>query len=60
MPNQINSDVLIHPHSSHDCYCPDCGYTTTVEAGQKCNQLTCPDCGARLRAKETGEYRGIY
>jgi DNA-directed RNA polymerase subunit RPC12/RpoP len=53
-------EIQVHEHGEHDCYCPDCGYTITVEAGQKCNQLDCPDCGARLRAKETGEYRGIY
>jgi len=46
-----------HPHGPHDCYCPSCGYTETVEENVKCNTLYCPKCGDRLRAVGTGEYR---
>jgi len=46
-----------HEHGSHVCLCTECGYKTEVEAYTKCNTLTCPHCGARLRAEETGEYR---
>lgn len=44
-------------HGSHECYCPSCNYRQMVDAYSKCNTLTCPDCGDRLRATETGEYR---
>lgn len=46
-----------HEHGPHECYCPRCGYTETVEESVKCNTLTCPICGDRLRAVETGEFR---
>ena len=45
----------IHPHGSHECVCVNCGYTEIVDAY---NTLTCPGCSSRLRASETGEYRG--
>ena len=50
--------INIHPHSPHQCYCPSCGYTAIVGDYIKCNTLTCPGCGDRMRASETGEYRG--
>jgi transcription initiation factor IIE alpha subunit len=46
-----------HEHGDHTCYCPSCGYEETVGENVKCNTLTCPQCGDRMRAKETGEYR---
>jgi len=49
--------INVHEHGSHICYCPSCNYEETVEEYQKCNQLYCPQCGDRMRAKETGEYR---
>jgi len=45
-------------HGPHECYCPSCGYTETAAEYVKCNTLICPECGDRLRATETGEYRG--
>lgn len=48
---------MAHEHGPHVCYCPGCNYETTVDAYVQCNTLTCPVCGARMRAKETGEYR---
>ena len=49
--------INIHPHGSHSCYCPECNFTMVVETGVKCNTVVCPECGSRLRAVETGEYR---
>jgi len=48
---------MVHPHGAHECYCPTCGYTETVDAYVKCNTRVCPLCGDRMRAVETGEYR---
>jgi hypothetical protein len=48
---------MAHEHGAHVCLCPQCGYETEVEANVKCNTLTCPCCGDRMRAEETGEYR---
>jgi transcription initiation factor IIE alpha subunit len=46
-----------HPHGEHDCICPDCGYRITVGADQRCNQQQCPECGSRMRAEDTGQFR---
>jgi len=46
-----------HRHGEHLCICPECGWETSVEEGQKCNQLYCENCGDKMRAVETGEYR---
>ena len=54
-----NYSITVHPHGEHQCYCPSCSYVETVEAGVRCGTLVCPQCGDRLRAVETGEYRGI-
>lgn len=53
--------LSVHRHGTHSCYCPnpDCGYTETVEEYVKCNTRSCPQCGTRMRASETGEYREI-
>jgi len=48
---------MAHEHGPHKCYCPNCNYEVEVDAYVKCNTLTCPQCGARMRAKETGEFR---
>ena len=48
---------MIHPHGPHKCYCPSCGYEMMAETSQQCNQLSCPECGGRMRAVDTGEYR---
>ena len=48
---------MAHEHGNHVCYCPICNYETEVGEYIKCNTLTCPSCGTRMRAKETGEYR---
>jgi len=48
---------MAHEHGSHVCYCPSCNYKVEVEAYTKCNLLICPQCGGRMRAVETGEYR---
>jgi uncharacterized protein (DUF983 family) len=48
---------MAHEHGAHSCYCPTCGYQTTVAEYVKCNTQSCPVCGDRLRAVETGEYR---
>jgi len=47
----------VHAHGEHDCYCPECGYETEVPENARCNQLECPKCGTRLRARQTGERR---
>lgn len=47
-----------HEHGPHECICPNCGYTSVVDAYIKCNTLTCPGCGQPMRASETGAYRG--
>lgn len=52
-------EIGVHPHGEHQCQCVEDGYITTVGVGIKCNTLRCPICGSRLRAVETGEYRGI-
>ncbi|MGQ9545918.1 MAG: transglutaminase-like domain-containing protein [Dehalococcoidia bacterium] len=48
---------MAHQHGRHICYCPVCTYEVEVDAYVKCNSLDCPQCGARMRAKETGELR---
>jgi uncharacterized paraquat-inducible protein A len=48
---------MAHEHGKHTCYCPGCNYEIDVDAYTKCNTLTCPQCGERMRAKETGELR---
>jgi len=50
---------MVHKHGLHSCYCPSCGYTIEVDVYQKCKEQVCPLCGDRMRATETGEYRGI-
>lgn len=47
----------VHEHGPHECYCPQCNATITVEENMKCRDRVCPQCGTRLRAKETGERR---
>lgn len=44
-------------HGPHTCYCPNCGTQVTADSYVQCKTLTCPDCGQRMRALETGEYR---
>jgi hypothetical protein len=48
---------MAHEHGPHICYCPSCSHEVEVEAYVPCNTQTCPLCGTRMRAKETGEYR---
>jgi hypothetical protein len=48
---------MAHEHGQHSCYCPACNYQTEVSEYIRCNTLTCPNCGARMRAVETGELR---
>ena len=48
---------MVRPHGPHLCYCPNCNTEVEVEAYVKCNTQICPNCGTRMRAKETGEYR---
>ena len=50
---------MAHEHGAHECYCPQCGYTQTVDAYVKCNTIPCPNCGQQMRAVETGERRGV-
>ena len=47
----------VHPHGEHVCVCPSCGYRDTVGADERCNQRRCPECGARMRAEDVGEFR---
>jgi ribosomal protein S27E len=46
-----------HPHGEHVCVCPSCGHRKTVGVGERCNQVRCPECGDRMRAEDTGEFR---
>jgi hypothetical protein len=48
---------MAHEHGPHICYCPNCSKEVEVAAWVPCNTQTCPLCGTRMRAKETGEYR---
>lgn len=48
---------MAHQHGPHECYCPVCDFTETVEENVKCNTLSCPHDGTQMRAVETGEYR---
>jgi DNA-directed RNA polymerase subunit RPC12/RpoP len=48
---------MAHEHGPHSCYCPNCNYEFTADPYVQCNTLTCPNCGSRMRAKETGEFR---
>lgn len=48
----------VHPHGVHECTCVNCGYTEIVPAYVRCRDLRCSACGQRMRASETGEYRG--
>jgi len=48
---------MSHEHGPHECYCPSCGYEEMVMENERCNTMTCPRCGDRMRATETGEYR---
>jgi len=47
----------VHPHGEHTCVCPECEAETTVAEGVKCKEQKCPECGARMRAKDIGERR---
>jgi len=31
-----------------NCVCPSCGHKATHTAGQPCNQVQCPKCGAAM------------
>lgn len=48
---------MAHEHGNHQCYCPSCSYIIELAENDKCNTHTCPVCGDRMRAFETGEYR---
>jgi hypothetical protein len=48
---------MAHEHGPHICYCPSCNLEVEADASVQCNTLTCPECGTRMRAKETGEFR---
>lgn len=39
------------------CRCPSCNYEIVVEWGTRCLLSVCPQCGHRMRAVSTGEYR---
>jgi DNA-binding CsgD family transcriptional regulator len=54
---EVNMVTEVHEHGEHVCYCPSCGYETTVGENVRCKDQVCPQCGTYLRAKETGEYR---
>ena len=47
----------IHPHGEHICICLECDKEITVAENVKCNSQECPECGARMRAKDIGERR---
>lgn len=49
---QRRDEVTQHPHGPHECYCPNCDYTITLPAGEKCSNFNCPYCGSQLRAVE--------
>jgi hypothetical protein len=48
---------MAHEHGPHFCYCPECGYQGQADEYVECNAISCPHCGTRLRAVETGAYR---
>ena len=49
--------MAVHPHGTHTCYCPNCGYKQEVGENVKCNTIYCCECGDRMRAVDTGERR---
>jgi len=55
--SNIARSATAHPHGEHVIYCPECGHEEVVKAGVKARERKCPKCGARMRAKETGERR---
>jgi Zn finger protein HypA/HybF involved in hydrogenase expression len=34
-----------------ECVCPNCGNVVPHQAGQPCNQMSCPKCGIRMVKK---------
>lgn len=52
-----SNSIGVHPHGEHMCVCPECGQQVKVGTGYKCNTQYCPQCGTRMRAVETGEWR---
>ena len=49
--------ITTHEHGPHFCYCPLCNVQVEVGENVKCNTIACPNCGTRMRAMETGEFR---
>lgn len=49
-----------HPHGEHLCVCPECSSEISVKEDVKCNTQKCPECGAKMRAKEIGEKRQVW
>jgi hypothetical protein len=31
-----------------NCVCPSCGHKIPHQAGQRCKDVTCPECGTRM------------
>ena len=56
-PGQPLSVAYTHLHGPHECFCPTCNYRVEVEENVKCNTISCPNCGTRMRAVDIGERR---
>jgi len=54
---KVKTKEAVHPHGKHICICSGCKYEMEVEAGEKCNEQKCPECGEPMVAKEPGERR---
>jgi len=49
----------VHPHGEHVCVCSECGNEVTVEAGVKCGEQKCPECGGSMTAKMAGAMKAL-
>ena len=54
---KVKTKEAVHPHGEHICVCSACKHELEVEAGEKCNEQKCPECGEPMVAKEPGERR---
>lgn len=44
----------VQEQKEHTCVCPECGHVQEAPLGQKCRELECSECGARMRQETPG------